>query len=181
MPDALWIDETYLMENSVIYDNVDMKIITPSILFVQKTHIKDLLGTRLFDVVQAEINAQTYTTRITNLLTILKDALMYRVMEDVTSEMVYKWMNKGIVIKIGDNVQASGQGVIEFIQNKNRIKAETFENRVTKFLLRYQDIYPEWNQNAEIDDVQPKRSITARTGIFLDDNSQDCDWKFGHR
>lgn len=181
MADALWIDETYLMENSVIYDNVDMKVITPSILFAQKAYIKPLLGTKLFNVVQAEINAQTYTARITNLLTELKDTLMYRVMEDATSEMIYKWMNKGIVIKTGDNVQASTQATVEFIQNKNRIKAEMFENRVRDFLRRYETTYPELNTNTEIDEIQPKRSITARTGIFLDDDNDECDFKRGHR
>lgn len=181
MPDALWINETYLMENSVIYDNVDMKVITPSILFVQKTYVKDLLGTKLFDVVQAEINAQTYTTRITNLLTILKDAIMYRVMQDATSEMVYKWMNKGIVVKTGDNAQAVTPQIIEDIENKNRIKAETFDNRVRAFLRRYETTYPELNTNTEIDEIQPKRSMTARTGIFLDDDNDECDYKRGHR
>lgn len=181
MADALWIDETYLMENSVIYDNVDMKIITPSILFAQKAYIKPLLGTKLYNVVNAEIVAQTYTARITNLLTELKDALMYRVMEDATSEMVYKWMNKGIVIKSGDNVQTSTQGVVEFIQNKNRIKAELFENRVRDFLRRYETTYPELNTNTEIDEIQPKITITAKTGIFLEDGNDECDWKRGFR
>lgn len=181
MADALWIDETYLMENSVIYDNVDMKIITPSVIYSQEAFIKPILGTKLFNVVQAEINAQTYTTRITNLLEVLKFALMYRVMEDATSEMIYKWMNKGIVIKTGDNVQASTQATVEFIQNKNRIKAEMFENRVRDFLRRYETTYPELNTNTELDEIQPKRSITAKTGIFLDDDNDDCDFKRGHR
>lgn len=186
MADALWIDETYLMENSVIYDNVDMKIITPSILFAQKAHIKPILGTKLFDVIQAEINlygtaTASYSTRVRNLLTQLKDVLLYRVMEDATSEMVYKWMNKGIVIKTGENVQTSTQGMVEFIQNKNRIKAELFENRVRDYLIRYESTYPELNTNTEADEIQPARSWTARTGIFLEDDNDECDYKRGHR
>ena len=90
-------------------------------------------------------------------------------------------MNKGIVIKTGDNVQASTQAIVEFIQNKNRIKAEMFENRVRDFLRRYETTYPELNTNTEIDEIQPKRSITARTGIFLDDDNDECDFKRGHR
>jgi hypothetical protein len=185
MADALWMDETYLMENSVIYENADMKVITPSIIYAQNAWVKPLLGTRLYDLVQGEINSygtntSSYSSRVRSLLDILKFALMYRIMEDATSEFVYKWMNKGIVIKTGDNSQAVTPQIIEFIQNKNRVKAEMFEERVRKFLFKNLTTYPEYTQNTQLDDIQPK-SISAKTGIFLDDDTEECDWKKFHR
>ena len=68
MADALWIDEDYIMDNSVISNNVDVKVLFPNIIYCQDIYIKPLLGTDLFNVVQAEINAQSYTARVTTLL-----------------------------------------------------------------------------------------------------------------
>jgi hypothetical protein len=173
MPDALWIDEDYLMANSIIYENTDMKVITPNIIHVQHTYIKDLLGDRLFAVIQAEINAQVYTTRVSNLLENLKLCVMNYVIAESASDMVYKWMNKGIVVKTGENSQTISPGQLEHVQKKYINRAQTFGQRVTNYILRYETTYPEYNQNTEINEIQPK-SISAKTGIYLDDDSENC-------
>lgn len=173
MTDALWVDENYLMENSIIYENTDMKVITPNIIYVQHSYIKDLLGTKLFNIVQAEINAQVYTTRITNLLDNLKLCIMNYVIAESASDMVYKWMNKGIVVKTGENSQTISPSQLEHIVDKYKNRGQMFGQRVTDYILRYETTYPEYNQNTEIDEIHPK-SISAKTGIYLDDGSDNC-------
>lgn len=173
MPDALWISEDYLMENSIIYENTDFKVITPNIIYVQHAYVKDLLGTKLFDIVQAEINAQTYSARITNLLDNLKLCIMNYVIAESASDMVYKWMNKGIVVKVSENSQTITPTQLEFIQDKYNNRGQMFGQRVTNYILKNLSTYPEYNQNSEIDEIQPK-SISAKTGIFLDDGDENC-------
>ena len=57
MADVLFISENYLKQNSVINDNVDMKILTPTIIWVQDNYIQKILGQDLFEEMQSQITA----------------------------------------------------------------------------------------------------------------------------
>lgn len=176
MVDALWITEDYLMSNSVIYENTDMKVLTPNIIHVQHQYIKKLLGSALFNIVQAEINAQTYSARVSTLLNdYLKLVIMNYVMAESASDMCYKWMNKGIVVKTGENSQTISPSQLEFIVDKYKNRAEVFAQRCTNYLLQYNSIYPEYlNGNVTIDSIFPQGNA-YRTGISMtDDDSESC-------
>lgn len=169
MADALWIDENYLLDNSVIYENTDFKVITPNIIYVQHAYIKPLLGTDLYDQIETAINAQTYTALETTLLDKLKLAIMNYVIAESASDMVYKWMNKGIVVKTGENSQTISPQQLEFIQDKYKNRAQIFAQRVTDYLIRYSSSYPNYLLNTDYDDVKAKNN-SYETGIFLQDD-----------
>lgn len=179
MADALWLTEDYLMENSVIANNSDMKVITPNIIFAQDAYIHPLLGTGLFNIVQAEINAQVYTVRITTLLNdhIYKVLMNYTLAESA-HDFAYRWMNKGLMQKNSDNSQPIQSDQLKDIRDRFKNRAEIFENRCKNFLIQENLIYPEYyNGNIRIDDLRPKKESFG-TGIYLGNSSGyigDCD------
>lgn len=176
MADALWLDEDYLMENSVIASNSDLKVITPNIIFAQDAYIKPLLGTTLFNIVQAEINTQTYTARITTLLQyhIYKVLLNYTLAESA-HDFAYRWMNKGLMQKNSENSQPISAAQLKDIRERFKNRAEIFENRAKLYLIQYSTTYPEYyNGNTTLDEIQPNKN-SFRTGIYLGDDDCGCD------
>jgi hypothetical protein len=179
MADALWIDEDYIMDNSPIANNTDVKVLFPNIIYCQDIFIKPLLGTDLFNVIQAEINAQSYSARVTTLLNDhLKKVLLNYVMAESTNDVAYRWMNKGIMQKNSDNSQPVNPEQLKQIQDSYRNRAEVYAQRAKNFLLENLSTYTEYNTgNTGIDDIQPI-SNPFKTGIFLGDaNDNDCDYR----
>lgn len=178
MADALWIDEDYIMDNSPISNNVDVKVIFPNIIYCQDIYIKPLLGTDLFNVVQAEINAQTYTARVTTLLNDhLKKVLLNYVMAESAPDIAYRWMNKGIMQKNSDNSQPIQTEQLKEVRDTYRNRAEVYAQRTTNFLEANTSTYPEYNSgNTDLDDISPIKN-SFRTGIWLGtDDDCDCDY-----
>lgn len=179
MADALWISEDYLMNHTVIADNSDMKVITPNILFVQEAYIKPLLGSDLFTIIQSQINAQVYTTRITTLMNdhLLTIILNY-VMAESAHDFAFRWMNKGLMSKNSDNSQPIDADQLKMIRDRFKNRAEIFENRCKNFLIQENLIYPEYyNGNTRIDDIRPRKDSFS-TGIYLGNSNGyigDCD------
>lgn len=178
MADALWIDEDYIMDNSVISNNVDVKVLFPNIIYCQDIYIKPLIGTDLFNVVQAEINAQSYTARVTTLLNDhLKKVLLNYVLAESAPDLAYRWMNKGIMQKNSDNSQPIQPEQLKEVRDRYKNRAEVFAQRCTNFLEANTSTYAEYNSgNTDLDDISPIKN-SFRTGIWLgDDDDCDCDY-----
>ena len=56
---VLFISETYVKNNTLIDENVDMRLILPSIKDAQELRIHPILGTPLYDDLKAKITAGT--------------------------------------------------------------------------------------------------------------------------
>lgn len=179
MADAIWLDEDYLMDNSPVANNVDIKVITPNIIYCQDVYLKPLLGTDLFNIVQAEINAQSYTARITTLLNdhIYKVLLNYTLAESA-HDLAIRWMNKGLMQKNSDNSQPVSSDDVKLTRDRYKNRAEIFEARARAFLIENNTTYPEYyNGNTGLDDIQPN-NYSFKTGIYLGgDDDCDCDYR----
>lgn len=170
MADALWLTEAYVKENSVIATNSDFQVIEPNILFVQDAYIKPLLGTDLFNICQAEINAQTYTARVTTLLNdhVYKVLMNYTLAESA-HDFSIRWMNKGLMKKNSENSNPADQDEVKVTHDRFKNRAEIFATRLTNFLIENESTYPEYNNgNNDIDDIRPIKNSFS-TGIYLGD------------
>jgi len=56
---VLFISETFLKQNTQVSDNVDVKYIREAILWAQDSEIQTVLGTTLYNKIQADITAGT--------------------------------------------------------------------------------------------------------------------------
>jgi len=54
---VLFLSEQTLKQRSVLQDNVDMKIVTPTIIEVQEFYILPILGTSLYNELKTQIAA----------------------------------------------------------------------------------------------------------------------------
>ena len=65
---VLFLSEQTLKQRSVLQDNVDMKIVTPTIIEVQEFYILPILGTSLYNELKTQIAASTTTNANKNLI-----------------------------------------------------------------------------------------------------------------
>jgi len=96
MARGLFISEKYVKENSVIDDNVDMKLIQPTIWQCQKQYIEAYLGTQLYDDINSKVVASTLAgDDLTLVNDYIADALLYWVVYELQVSLLFKMRNVG--------------------------------------------------------------------------------------
>ena len=158
----------YYKRNTVVNLNVDEELLHPQIIKAQNVRIEKILGTSLFNVVLAEIDAQTYTARVT---TLLEDYIQPALVEWITYTALpylnYKLTNKSVSKKSSDNSEPSELNEINYLRQNIRDDAEYYSERTTKFLEANTDTYPEYlNGNTDCDDIKPSK-LNFISGIYL--------------
>ena len=165
---VLMLSADYYKRNSVVNLNVDEELLHPQIIKAQNMNIERVLGSDLFNIVLAEITAQTYTARIT---TLLEDYIQPALVEWITYTTLpylnYKFTNKSVSKKSSDNSEPSELNEINFLRQDIRDDAEYLSERMTKFLEANLTVYPEYNNgNTECDDIKPSK-LNFVSGIYL--------------
>jgi len=171
----LILTENYLKENSIIRGNVDMQLITPTIVNVQQMYMEDLLGTKLYNQILSQIGSSSVSTANQ---TLLDDYVIPCMIEYIKSEMTpvlqFQYMNIGVVEKTSEHTQTIDLEKILFLMDKWRNNAEKLAEKVTKFLKKNSTTYPLYLDNTEIDEIKPL-STNFFGGLYLDDNGdEDC-------
>ena len=165
---VLMLTADYYKRNTVVNLNVDEELLHPQIIKAQNVRIEKILGTNLFNIVLAEIDAQTYTARVT---TLLEDYIQPALVEWITYTALpylnYKLTNKSVSKKSSDNSEPSELNEINYLRQNIRDDAEYYSERTTKFLEANTDTYPEYlNGNTDCDDIKPSK-LNFISGIYL--------------
>jgi hypothetical protein len=170
---ALIISENYLKEYSIINNNADMKVITPTIQLVQDIYIHPILGSDLYDEIITQINSNTVTSLNQTLLdSYVIPCMLWYVLCECTPVFKYRYMNKGVMVKNSENSTPADLNEIQFLMDKWKNNAEVYAERITKYLRKNASSYPEYTSNPDYDDIKPNKS-NYETGIYLDDSSDD--------
>jgi len=167
---ALFVTEQYIKDNTLIDGNVDSKYLSVTINDAQRIHILPILGTALYNELNTQILANTVTALNNTLLVdYIQDALKYWVVYEGIDLFNYHITNKAIVTKNSDNSQPVQQVDVIRLMDRNKIKAEHFSERISKYLCANETSYPPYvNPGTSADTVFPNRN-NYTTGWNLDD------------
>jgi len=182
MADVLFISENYLKTSSVINDNADMKILTPTLIWVQDSYVQSILGTDLFEEIKTQINTSSVSANNTYLLDnfLLKIIVNYTLMES-TPEFKNRYMNKGLMNKSSDNSQSIDAIEMQYEMDRWRSRAEFYSERLRTYLRKNLASYPLYSSNMTYEKIKPNRQ-SYTTGIFLEglSDSDDCNILIGN-
>lgn len=171
MADVIFISETYLKEMSVINENVDYKILKPTIIMVQDLYIQQILGTPLYNDLKTKITSDptlaTYTSEKALIDDYIAKALVWYVKMEATMEFKFRYMNKGVMTKSGENSQPADTSDLKYLMDKWRINAERYSQLLTDHLLINTITFPKYLERT-LDGMQPTiKNYTS--GIYMRD------------
>lgn len=158
MSNVLFISETYLKDSSYIDENVDIKLLRNSILETQDMRILPIVGTALYEELKTQIQDGTKTDLNNTLLdTYIKPALKYWVLLDSALILTFKVMNKSIVKRTAENTESIQTSDLDRLMDHFKIRAEMYSERITKYLIAQNAVYPLFYQpGSTVDTVYPK-------------------------
>jgi hypothetical protein len=159
--------ENYLKEYTNINKNVDMTILTPAIYEAQLNYILPILGTKLYNEILSQIGTNTVTSLNQTLLdNYVLPCLMHYAKYEALPDMKYRLMNKGVQVKNSDNSTSADLQEIQFLMDREKVKAEKFAERTTRYLRFNVNSYPLYTQNNNYDEVKPNRN-NVTGGIWV--------------
>jgi hypothetical protein len=181
--DVLLISQEYLKENSVINDNADFDLIYPTIIMCQDVYLQQAIGTPLYeDLKLAVINSEAspaipIPTNYSNLINFkIQKMLLWYVTMEALPLLKFRFENKGIMVKSGENSQPIDTNDLKFMMDRAKIKAEHYSELLVKFLIDNMSLYPKYNE-CSCDGLNPVDSAYT-TGIYLPDDFNDEDFAY---
>ena len=171
MAEVYFISETSLKENSYINDNVDDRLLMPTLIMVQDTYLQPILGTPLFEDFKTKIDADPTLAAYPNHLALARDyikkVLINYVLMHSISALRYRIMNKGVMVKNGESSSAADSQDLKVLKDEFRMIAERYAENLTKYLSQNTDTFPLYLETTLTGDNANKTNYT--TGIHLDD------------
>mgnify|MGYP003345947988 CR=1 FL=1 len=168
---AYFISENTLKEQSLINENVDMKMIQTTIRMCQELYILPLMGTGLYNALMDKINTDPTLATETNYKTLLDNyiqpALVYWVMSEMPAALTYRYSNKAVMVNSSENGQAANATDIERLSDNNKDKAQAYSSRLTMYLVANASTFPLFdNPGNSIDTIIPIRNSFSK-GMYL--------------
>lgn len=178
---ALFIDTTYLKENSVIENNVEDKVLLVQIQKSQDIDILQIIGTglqnelmqKVYDKIKYDEGVTGYTDTITGTLyqTLLEDYIQPAQVEwAVWRAIPYiqnKLENSGLVNKFGENSNSVDFKRELYLRDDVKQTAEVYSNKLKNFLCENQNFFTLFaNPGTGKDVVRP--NFEYESGIFTD-------------
>lgn len=170
MDEYLFISESYLKENSVIDGNVDYKNLRPTIVMVQDTYLQEILGTTMFEDLQTKGLASPRgfnADEITLIKKYIQKTILWYVLMESTPEFKFKYMNKGVMVKNGENSSAADTSDIMMLMDHWKKKAEMYRELLKNYLTFNNTKFPKYDDITCVGINASKSSFTI--GIHLDD------------
>lgn len=169
----LFISEQTLKDRSLLQDNVDPKLIRPTIKQVQDMFIEPILGTGLYLELQEQIADQDVSVLNKKLLDLyITDCICLYVTSEMIMSLGYKFTNKNVLKKTSENSETSSISELFDLMNLYKNKAEWYAQRITNYLCENNTDYPLYdNPGNGVDTIHPNSSSYI-SGIFLGDSHQ---------
>jgi hypothetical protein len=157
MATALFIKPVTLKRNSIIDGNVDVDKFIGFLKIAQQIHIRNYLGTDLYNKISNDIIADNLTG---DYLTLVNDyiqpMLIHYAMVDYLPFAAYQIKNGGIFKHSSETAETVSKSEVDYLVNKEREFAEYYTRRFIDYMAFNQASFPEYTSNTN-DDISPDR------------------------
>jgi hypothetical protein len=160
MATALFIKRQDLVRNSILDGNVDTDKFIQYIKIAQEIHVRNYLGTDLYNKISNDILNNTLAGDYLELVnTYIQPMLIHYAMVDYLPFAAYQVKNGGVFKHVSENGESATKEEIDFLINKERDIAEYYTRRFIDYMSFNQASFPEYYTNSN-DDIHPDTDAT---------------------
>ena len=160
MATALFIKRQDLVRNSILDGNVDTDKFIQYIKIAQEIHIRNYLGTDLYNKISSDIIAGTLSGDYLDLVnTYIQPMLIHYAMVDYLPFAAYQIKNGGVFKHRSENGESATKEEVDFLVQKERDIAEYYTRRFIDYMSFNQESFPEYYTNSN-DDIHPDTNAT---------------------
>ena len=155
MATALFIKPIDIKRNTIIDGNVDVDKFIQFIKIAQQIHVRNYLGSDLYNRISDDIIADTLTGDYLSLVnTYIQPMLIHFAMVDYLPFAAYQIKNGGVFKHSSENSETVSKNEVDYLVNKEREFAEYYTRRFIDYISFHEDSFPEYNSNTN-EDISP--------------------------
>ncbi len=171
MATVLLLTATYVKDYTFVDPNVDEKYIRIAIEEAQKIHIRNYIGSGLYNEIISQVETGTLTALNTTLLNdYIIPALKWWVMVEAAPFLTYKVTNKNIVRKNSESSSGVDSSELNNFMDLVTDKAQYHTRRLIDYLFEYSDQYPLYDNPGDGFDTINPQGYAYDHGIYLGRN-----------
>jgi hypothetical protein len=156
MATTLFVKLSDIKRNTILDGNVDIDKFIQYVKIAQEIHIRNYLGTDLYNKIATDIAASTLTGDYLTLVnTYVQPMLIHYAMVDYLPFAAYTIKNGGIYKHTSENSETASKEEIAYLVEKERDIAEYYTRRFVEYMNFNQSSFPEYTSNTN-DDIHPQ-------------------------
>jgi hypothetical protein len=160
MATALFIKPIDIKRNTIIDGNVDVDKFIQFIKIAQQIHVRNYLGSDLYNRISDDIIADTLTGDYLSLVnTYIQPMLIHFAMVDYLPFAAYQVKNGGVFKHSSENSETVSKNEVDYLVNKEREFAEYYTRRFIDYIANNQNLFPEYTSNTN-EDINPDKDAT---------------------
>ena len=160
MATALFIKPIDIKRNTIIDGNVDVDEFIQFIKIAQQIHVRNYLGSDLYNKISSDIIADTLTGDYLSLVnTYIQPMLIHFAMVDYLPFAAYQVKNGGVFKHSSENSETVSKNEVDYLVNKEREFAEYYTRRFIDYMANNQNLFPEYTSNTN-EDINPDKDAT---------------------
>tara|TARA_R110000744_G_scaffold43955_1_gene98233 strand:- start:3221 stop:3721 length:501 start_codon:yes stop_codon:yes gene_type:complete len=166
MSKALFISRDDLARFTPISGNLDFDRVIQYIEIAQDIHVHELLGSRLYKKLQADVLANTLTGDYeTLMLTHIKPCLAQFALLEFLPFSQFSINNKGVFKHTSEAAETLTKADLNMMVEATRDTAQHYADRMVDYLKNYPSLFPEYLVNTR-EEMSPNRN-TSFGGWFI--------------
>ena len=162
---ALFINRNDIIKNSPLQGAIDADALLPFVRTAQDKYLKNLLGTVLFDYLQAQITANTFSSLSSYYQDLMDDHIKYTLLWYACVEYIpfssVQFKSNGAVKQQSEQGIAPAKSEIDYLLNKALNNADYYALRLQNYLISYSQNIPQYLQ-----------TVGNQTQIYPDQSNQ---------
>jgi hypothetical protein len=163
---ALFVKREDIVRNTILDGNVDTDKFIQFIKIAQEIHIRNYLGTDLYNKISADIIAGTLSGNYLSLVTTyVQPMLIHYAMVDYLPFASFSIKNGGVYKHTSENSEIASKEEIDYLVQKERDIAEYYTRRFIDYMSFNQSLFPEYYSNTN-DDIYPDKDSTFQGWVL---------------
>jgi hypothetical protein len=162
---ALFINRNDIIKNSPLQGAIDADALLPFCRTAQDKYLKNLLGTVLFEYLQAQITANTFGTLSSYYQDLMDDHIKYTLLWYACVEYIpfssVQFKSNGAVKQQSEQGIAPAKSEIDYLLNKALNNADYYALRLQNYLIAYSNNIPQYLE-----------TVGNQTQIYPDQSNQ---------
>ena len=162
---ALFINRNDIIKNSPLQGAIDADALLPFCRTAQDKYLKNLLGTVLFEYLQAQITANTFGSLSSYYQDLMDDHIKYTLLWYACVEYIpfssVQFKSNGAVKQQSEQGIAPAKSEIDYLLNKALNNADYYALRLQNYLIAYSNNIPQYLQ-----------TVGNQTQIYPDQSNQ---------
>jgi len=162
---ALFITRNDIIKNSPLQGAIDADALLPFVRTAQDKYLKNLLGTVLFEFLQARIEAGTFSSLDAYYQDLMNDHIKYTLLWYACVEYIpfssVQFKSNGAVKQQSEQGVAPSKTEIDYLKQITQTNADYYALRLQNYLIAYSNNIPQYLE-----------SVGNQTQIYPDQSSQ---------